>query len=550
MIHAPADIPADWLAILQALPGYDPLAQADGFLFYDEKASKVLAFFSDPDLGMIRHVKGEHAGEVIELALWQQAILTNLFGWVDEKGRRRYREALIYLPRKNGKSTLIAGIGAYVTYFDNEPGAENYVAAADRDQASLLYNITKGMILSEPELEKRAKVFNSSKTIEVGESFFRAISSEANSKHGYNAHCVIVDELHAQPNAELVEVLQTSQGSRAQPLLISITTADYARPSICNEKREYALSVCANDGDRAKPGYDPRFLPVIYEAQVDEDWTSPEVWQKANPNLGISISREWFEREFQRAKETPSYENTFKRLHLNIRTESAQVWLPMEKWDQCAEPPQPFDRRRVYIGVDLSTILDVTAAVRASEDEHGLVDVQCRFYIPEENARLRERKDKVPYTVWARQGWLTMTPGDVVDYAWIKRDILADCEAENVVEVAIDRWNAQQITTELLEEGLTIVPFGQGYKDMSPASKELEARVTGLRMRHGGNPVLRWMAANCMIETDPAGNIKPSKAKSTEKIDGIVALVMALGRLTVSTGPTRSVYETRGIISL
>jgi phage terminase large subunit-like protein len=335
----------------------------------------------------------------------------------------------------------------------------------------------------------------------------------------------------------------TSTGARRQPLIIHITTADFDRPSICNEKYDYACKV--RDGII----HDPAFLPVIYEADRDDDWTNPEVWAKANPNLGISVSLQYLERECRRAQETPSYENTFKRLHLNMKTQQDVRWLGMEAWDACGEEAieeSVLEGQECFAGLDLSTTTDISAFVLAFQDEEGVLTVLPRFWIPEDSALKRERRDRVPYVDWARQGLIETTPGNVIDYDRIRTHINDIKDRFKITEIAIDRWNATQLATQLQGDGFEVVAFGQGFKDMTAPTKELEKLVMSGKLRHAGHPVLRWMASNVAVETDAAGNLKPSKKKSTERIDGIVALVMALGRLMVTPIET-SVYNTRGL---
>ena len=276
------------------------------------------------------------------------------------------------------------------------------------------------MVLAEPELLARGRVFLNNIVVEATGSELKVVSAEAYTKHGVNAHGVIIDELHAQPNRELVDVLTTSTGARRQPLIIYITTADFDRESICNEKYDYACKV--RDGIIA----DPAFLPVIYEAQRDDDWTSPAVWARANPNLGVSVSREYLERECRRAQETPTYENTFKRLHLNLRTQQDVRWLSIEAWDACGDEPvdeSALDGQACFAGLDLSTTTDVSALALVFPDSDGTVAVVSRFWIPGDNAEKRERRDRVPYQTWCRQGLIDMTPGNVIDYERIRSAI-------------------------------------------------------------------------------------------------------------------------------
>jgi len=528
-------IPAKWLAIIQGIPGYDPVATAaPGDWFDPVAASRAIDFIEEA----CTHVKGALAGQKFILEPWERAIVANLFGWKRADGMRRYREGFVFVPRKNGKTTLIAALVLAVMFTDHEPGAELYSAAADRDQACLVYDQAKGMVFQCPEMERRVKVYSTGKSIVYAKegTSYKAISADANTKHGYNTHFAVIDELHAQPNADLVDVLLTSTGSRSQPMIVHITTSDFERPSVCNRKHDYASKV--RDGiieDRA-------FLPVIYEASIDDDWTDPEIWAKANPNLGVSVSPEYLERECKRAQESPAYENTFKRLHLNIRTEQDVRWLQMDKWDECAGAIEDVDGQECYAGLDLASTTDI-AALEFYFPHNGAT--VSRYWIPEESAHTRERRDRVPYLTWAREGLIKLTPGNVIDYDVIREDIRELGTQFNIREIAIDRWNSTQLTTQLAGDGFEMVPFGQGFASMSAPTKELEKLVLGGKIAHGGNPVLRWMASNVSVEMDAAGNLKPSKKKSTEKIDGIVALVMAIGRAISSDGSRQgSIYNT------
>lgn len=543
------EIPQRWQDLFRLLPGYDPVATAGDCYFDARVAESAIAFFPE----YMTHIEGEKAGQPFELEPWQQAVIGCAFGWKRPNGKRRYREVFQYVPRKNGKSTQLGGLINLVAFCDNEAGAQIYSAAAEREQAALVYRQAKGMILNNEELAEQVKIYTTFKSIEYPNGVvFKALSADADTKHGFNTHFVAVDELHAQRNRDLVDVLVTSTGSRSQPLVWYITTSDFDRDSICNEKHDYACKV--RDGIIE----DYSFLPVVFEASVDDDWTSPEVWHKANPNLGVSVSLEYLERECKRAQETPAYENTFKRLHLNIRTQQDVRWLQMEKWDAsgCKDPLEwrkmaleSLEGSECYGGLDLSTTTDITAFVLVFDAEEGTVLLPF-FWIPSDNAERREKRDRVPYLTWSRQGFITMTPGNVIDYDIVRRDINALSKRFNIRKIARDRWNATQITTQLMGDGFDVVDWGQGFGQMSAPSKELETRLIGGKLLHGGNPVLRWMASNAAAELDSAGNIKPSKKKSTERIDGIVASVMALGLLISEEQIGPSIYETYGNLSL
>lgn len=528
------------------IPGYDPEETAGDCHFDEAAAQHALDFFEH----CCHHVKGELAGKRLKLQPWQRDIVRAIFGWKRPDGTRRYREVFIYVPRKNGKTTFCAAIALYMLCMDGEPGAEVYSAAAEKEQAAIVYDIAKGMVLIEPELRKRLKPFKTFKSIvhEASGSSYKALSADADTKHGFNAHCCVIDELHVHKNRDLVDVLETSTGSRRQPLMIIITTADFDRVSICNEKHDYATKV--RDGIYK----DPYFLPVIYEASKDEDWRDPKTWAKANPNLGVSVELEYLERECQRAIDSPANEFKFKRLHLNMKTSTDVRWIDMGAWDQCAEVK--FEERDLagevcFGGLDLATTVDIAACVLVfpKKDEPGFWVVP-RFWIPADNAVIRERRDKVPYLTWEKSGLLTLTPGTVIDYSIIRKDLNTLARLFHVVEIAFDPWNSAHIVQELTSDGFDMIEFGQNFGHMSPPCKELEKQVLGGTLSHGGNEVLRWMASNAYADLDGAGNMKPSKKKSREKIDGIVALAMALGRAIAHSPKGPSVYESRGFVSL
>lgn len=519
------------------LRGYDPVETAGECLFVEARAQKIVDFFQTA----LRHIEGEVAGKPFWLEDWQKWTLGNLFGWERPDGTRRYREAFIYVPRKNGKTPLCAGIVLYMTAFDGEPGAQVYSAAAEREQAALVYRHAQGMVLQHPVLARQFKTLRTQKLLEhhATGSTYRALSADANTKHGLNAHCIIVDELHAHRDGDLVHTLETSMASRRQPLVVHITTADFYRESICNQKYDYAVRV--RDGAITDEG----FLPLIYEAASDADWTDPGVWSDANPNLSVSVKANYLARECEKAKAEPSYLNTFLRLHLNVRTNADVAWLDMGQWDACDAEPEPAGP--CYFGLDLAKTTDQTALAAYWPETHS---ARLWYWIPEETAHKAEQRDQVPYTAWTRDGLIERTHGNVTDYAHIGQRVMQITAQYDAAEVAFDPWNATQLATELMGEGLGMVEFRQGYRSMSEPAKELERLVVSRQLRHGGNKVLRWNASNVMVEMDPSGNIKPSKRKSTGRIDGIVALAMAIGRAinTEQAGP--SVYETRGLLTL
>lgn len=493
---------------------------------YDEdKANKAIKFIS-----ALKHTKGRWAGDPFQLLGWQvKDVLEPLFGTVDENGHRLYRKCYVEVPKKNGKSELGAAVALYLLMADGEFGAEIYSAACDRDQASIVFNVAAYMVEQEEGLDKRLKVLRSTKRIiyPATNSFYHVLSADAYTKHGYNIHGCIFDELHAQPNRELWDVLTEGSGdARTQPLIFVITTAGYDRNSICYEVHEYARKV--------KEGIieDPHFLPVLYGLPEDEDWRDERNWKKVNPSLGQIIPIEKLRASFKEAENIPAKQNLFRRLRLNQWTKQETRFIPMEFWDRCSKKSsvKKLKGKTCYGGLDLASSVDIAAFAKVFPDEDGYFDVLMRFWIPEENILERALRDKVPYDVWVEEGWIRATPGNVIDYQAIELDILKDTEIYQVEEIAYDRWGAVQITQDFEAEGITVVPFGQGYKSMSPPTKELLKLVMSQKIRHGGNPVLRWMADNMMVTMDPAENLKPDKKKSTERIDGIVAMIMALDR--------------------
>ncbi len=507
-------------------------ASSAEFHFDAEAADKAVAFFAE----CLTHVTGEWRGQPFVLSDWQAKIVRDIFGWKRPDGTRRYRTVFIAIPRKAGKTTLAAGLALYALYCDGEPGAQVINAAADREQAALCFEAAQGMVQAEPALANRSNVFRRSIVVPNTGSSYKVISSEAFSKHGMSCSYIGADELHAWPNRELLDVLTTSTGARRQPLTVITTTAGYDRHSICYELWSYAEKV--RDGIVK----DDSFLPVIYAADKDDDWADPATWRKAHPGLGVSVKLEYFEQEAAKAKALPSYENTFRRLLLNQWTESDVRWLSMEAWDGCQQELPELDGLPCYAGLDLASTTDIAALVLGFPMA-GTVHLLPFFFVPEDGIKRRADRDRVPYPEWVKQGLITATPGAVIDYEFIRAKINDLAERYQIKEVAIDRWNATQLSTQLAGDGFEMIGFGQGFASMSAPTKELERRVLSRQINHGGNPVLRWMASNVSVEIDAAGNMKPSKKKSTERIDGIVAALMSLGRIMQADEDQSSVYD-------
>ena len=516
-----------------------------------DKKGQALADRAVAFINSLKHTKGVWYGKNFELLPWQDKIVRDIFGTLKPNGYRQFNTAYIEIPKKQGKSELAAAVAFYLTCGDGEYGAEVYGCAADRQQASIVFDVAVEMINQCPALKKRCKILASQKRIVYLplKSFYQVLSAESYTKHGLNVHGVIFDELHAQPNRALYDVMLTGSGdARKQPLYFLITTAGTDRNSICYEVHRKAQDVINGKKN------DPTFYPVIYGIEDDDDWSDERNWYKANPSLDITVDIDKLRAAFNNAKENPAEENLFRQLRLNQWVKQSVRWMPMDKWNLCS---YPIDKERLkgrvcYGGLDLSSTTDITAFVLVfpPEDEDGKYEVLPFFWLPEETLALRVRRDHVPYDTWQAKGLIMTTEGNVVHYGFIEKFIEELGTQYNIKEIAYDRWGAVQMVQNLEGMGFTIVPFGQGYKDMSPPSKELMKLVLEKKIAHGGNEVLEWMVDNIYIKTDPAGNIKPDKEKSTEKIDGAIALIMALDRAIRHGGQPESVYNERGIIIL
>ncbi len=539
--------------------GYSPWETRGDCTFDADAAQTAVDFFPE----FLIHEQGSKGGQPFDLEPWEQNIVATIYGWKRPDGFRRYRLVYIEIPRGNGKSFLCCGFVCLMMYVDDEHGAKIYSAAGTREQAKevfrpVVYNVKENPALSSvSECNVNHIIRYSDRGVPV--ATYKAISAEAGYQMGGNPHGIIFDELHVQKDRRLWDALHTGKIKRDEPLTIAITTAGFDKHSICYEQRSYAEKV--RDGildDKAAR----EFLPVIYAAEKDDDWTDPAVWRKANPNLGVSIKEEDFAKECARAKESPAYENTFKRLHLNIWTEQETRWLAMDKWDVCGtgddKRPEHFDTvqclmdgRLGFAGLDLAATQDLTSLVFISQADDGVYDVLPYFWLPEETARERARRDRVPYLQWIDQGYIKTTPGSAMDDETVRRDVNEICSRLRVQTLAIDRnFQGAWLSRVLSEDGIDVAVHGQGFMDMAAPTGELEKLILRQGIRHYGNPVLRWMASNVTVKQDAAGNYKPDKEKSSEKIDGIVSLIMAIG-LAIKTGPPQeSIYMTRGIRSI
>ena len=512
---------------------------------YDKKkADRAVTFIEN-----LCHTKGKWAGTPFWLLPWQEQLIRDIFGIVKPDGNRQFRTAFVEICKKVGKSELAAAVALYLLYADNEPSAEVYGAAADRQQASIVFDVAKQMVEMSPALMKRSKLMGATKRIVnySNAGYYQVLSAEVGGKHGFSVSGLVFDEIHTQPNRQLYDVLtKGSSDARQNPLHFIITTAGNDRHSIAYELHTKAVDIL--EGRRV----DPTFYPVVYGLKDDEDWEDEANWYKVNPSLGYTVDIERLRDAYREAKQNPADEITFKWLRCNMWVSSTVAWIPDAIYMRGNEPidMDALAGRDCYAGLDLSSTGDITALVlifppRDEEEKYVLLPY---FWIPEETIPRRVKANSVPYDIWEKQGYIMSTEGNVIHYDFIEKFIVDLSEKYHILEIAVDRWNATQMIQNLEGEGFTIVPFGQGFSSMSAPTKEFYRLLMEGRIIHGGNPVLRWMAGNVVIDTDPAGNIKVTKAKSKEKIDGIVAAIMALDRCIRQEGQRGSVYDERGLL--
>lgn len=512
---------------------------------YDKKkADRAVTFIEN-----LCHTKGKWAGTPFWLLPWQEQLIRDIFGIVKPDGNRQFRTAFVEICKKVGKSELAAAVALYLLYADNEPSAEVYGAAADRQQASIVFDVAKQMVEMSPALMKRSKLMGATKRIVnySNAGYYQVLSAEVGGKHGFSVSGLVFDEIHTQPNRQLYDVLtKGSSDARQNPFHFIITTAGNDRHSIAYELHTKAVDIL--EGRRV----DPTFYPVVYGLKDDEDWEDEENWYKVNPSLGYTVDIERLRDAYREAKQNPADEITFKWLRCNMWVSSTVAWIPDAIYMRGNESIEAasLEGRDCYAGLDLSSTGDITALVLIfpPRDENEKYVLLPYFWIPEETIPRRVKANSVPYDIWEKQGYIMSTEGNVIHYDFIEKFIIYLSEKYHILEIAVDRWNATQMIQNLEGEGFTIVPFGQGFSSMSAPTKEFYRLLMEGRIIHGGNPVLRWMAGNVVIDTDPAGNIKVTKAKSKEKIDGIVAAIMALDRCIRQEGQSGSVYDERGLL--
>jgi len=524
--------------------------ESKGLVYSEERAQRVVDFISN-----LTHTKGKWAGRRFHLFDWQEELIRKLFGTLKPNGKRTYTKCYVEIPKKNGKSELAAAIALYLLFADDEIGAEVYSAAADREQAAIVFNVAAQMVRNNETLNGICKILDSVKRIVFHHtgSFYHVLSADVNTKHGFNIHGCIFDELHAQPKRDLWDVLTEGAGdAREQPLTFAITTAGYDRNSICWEVHEYAKKVKEGTIE------DNNFLPIIYSLDEKEDWEKEENWYRVNPSLDKTVDVEKVRIAHKEAREIPAKQNTFRRLRLNQWTQQENRYVDIGKWNEQAGKVNEFDLRGRSCcgGLDLSSVSDITAWVMVFpySDDPEEVDILCRFWCPE--SRLYDKRNKYAdqYQAWEKQGHMMATPGDAVDYQFVKKQVMDDCDKFNVLGLNIDRlFQGYQIAMEIENEILAtrssnaeVAGFAMGHKSFSIPMKEFERRFKEGKLHHGGNPVLRWMIDNVAVKPDVNDNLMPDKAQSQGKIDGFVALVLALD-MALRHKDTVSIYETEDI---
>lgn len=515
-------------------------------MFDPEKANRAIKFIEH-----LKFSKGKWSGKYFKLEPWQKEYVAKLFGTVDEDGLRQYRQSIVFIPRKCGKTELGAAIALYMLVADGEKGAEVYSVAGDFQQASLVFNAAAQMVRTQPALSKMIRLNASTKNMSVKNtnSIYKVLSSEAGTKHGLSCSCCIFDEIHVQKDRELYDTMATSMGAREQPLMLIISTVGNDTSSFAYEMYEYAKAI--KDGVVK----DDTVLPLIYEADADDDWTSEDTWKKAIPNLDISVSREFLRSECKKAQEIVSYQNSFRQLYLNLWQNQSQRWINLLDLEECIKNDLPSEEdlksNNCYIGLDLSNTTDLTSL---SIFWPKLQTVKTISFIPEDRIKTKEKEDKANYSTWVREKYIIATSGNVVDYDYIRDYINELSKTYSIRLISFDPWNSTKIMSDLESvDGFDTMAVRQGFYSLSPASKELERLIVSHQLKCGENPVLKWAFNNVSILRDNNQNIRPIKDKPTKRIDPVVATVIAIAGYQLSgynEETSESIYEDEGIFML
>lgn len=507
-----------------------------GFYWDDEAAALAISFFE-----FLRHSKGAFAGQPFVLELWQKFMIGCLFGWKRKKDdTRRFREAWIEIPRKNGKTQTAAGVALKLVDDDGELGAEVYSTATKRDQAKLSFTEARRMVKSSPHLKKRFEILRDNLSVESTNSKYEPLGADADTADGLNPSGLILDEVHAWKGREFWDVLDTAMGARRQPLKFCITTAatDNRQETVYDEQHKYAKNVL----DGRYP--DDSLFAVIYSIDDGDDWASPDSWAKANPNLGVSVSLDYLHDKYRKAKGAPASVNAFKRLYLNVRTASVDGWLPMDLWDRCGL--EQFDEsellgRDCFGGLDIANSSDLAAFVLVFPWDDGY-RIIAHFWCPSEARDTRGQKLRELLSPWIDAELIHVTEGNEIDLKQIEETVKSCSALYNLREVAFDPWNATATSQNLALEGIEMFKFPQNIRTFNEPARLLESLVRQGKLWHNAHPVLSWMAGNVTIKQDGVGNMMPDRKKSANKIDGIPAAIMALARAS------QAVTETPGMI--
>jgi len=493
----------------------------------------------------LKHTKGEWAGRRFRLEPWQHFVLWNIFGWKNADGTRRFRYAYIEIARKNGKTALSAGVGLYMLFADGESRPEVYSAATVKDQAKICFADAVEIVRA-TDLKHYLTSFRNSIVYEARGGTMKPLSSDYGTHDGLNPSCGIIDEFHAHRDSGMFDVIKSAFGARRQPLMFIITTAGFNKSGVCYAYRENVIKVLREVNE------DDTLFGIIYTLDTNEEWDDPRMWIKSNPNLGVSLSADYLADQVRDARNRPEAVRNVMTKNLNLWVDAERTWILDDAWQKCVGTISPDELRgcACWGGLDLSNISDITAYVLLFH-ENDRFQLMPYFWIPEEKMLEKIRRENINYDRWVADGYVTVTPGNVIDYDFVKADILRRTAEYDLRSSAYDRWNASQTIIDLQNEGMTCNPFGQGYGSMSAPTREFEKLVLTGRIEHFGNPVLRWMLASTVVKSDPAGNIKPDKERSTQKIDGIVASIMALGEwMTAQAADERNPYENRGLLTL
>ena len=509
--------------------------------YFDKKAAMRAIHFIEK----LKHTKGEWAGQRFRLEPWQQFVLWNIFGWKNADGSRRFRYAYIEIARKNGKTALSAGIGLYMLFADGESRPEVYSAATVKDQAKICFSDAVEIVKA-TDLKNYLTPYRNSIVYELKGGTMKPLSSDYGTHDGLNPSCGIIDEFHAHKDSGMFDVIKSAFGARRQPLMFVITTAGFNKSGACYAYRENVIKVLRGVNE------DDSLFGIIYTLDDKSEWDDPKMWIKANPNLGVSLSADYLADQVKDAKNRPEAVRNVMTKNVDLWVDAERTWILDDAWQKCIGTTAPADLKgcACWGGLDLSNVSDITAYVLLFH-ENDRFQLLPHFWVPEEKMLEKIRKENINYDKWVAEGYVTVTPGNVIDYDFVKADILRIVADYDLRTSAYDRWNSSQTIIDLQNEGMECNPFGQGYGSMSAPTKEFEKLVLTGKIEHFGNPVLRWMLASTLVKTDPAGNIKPDKEKSTQKIDGIVASIMALGEwMTAQADDESNPYENRGLLTL